>query len=75
MKLTKVQSKTLEIVNTYIKEHGSPPTFREIGEMRKSAGMGGNPVSAFHTISQLRMKGLIEFSGGKHRSITPIKTG
>lgn len=75
MKLTQIQSKTLDFVREYIRQHGSPPTLRELGEMRKKSGIGGSNSSVFSTVTQLRIKGLVQFGEGKHRAICPTNPG
>ncbi len=66
--LTDRQRKIMDAIQQCLKEHGFPPSFREIGE---AVGLR-SPSSVKHQLRALEMKGLIRISANKGRAIEVI---
>jgi repressor LexA len=64
------QKETLKVINKFIKEHGYPPTVREIGSMLGVT----SPATAKARIEGLVKAGKITYEPGKFRTIKVIDT-
>lgn len=67
--LTPKQQKIYDFVRDFSREYGYPPTVREIGE---HLGLKSPSTVKFH-LDNLRAAGLIQWDGGKTRSITLLE--
>ena len=67
--LTPKQQKIYDFIRDFSREYGYPPTVREIGE---HLGLKSPSTVKFH-LDNLRSAGLIQWDGGKTRSITLLE--
>ena len=67
--LTPKQQKIYDFIRDFSREYGYPPTVREIGE---HLGLKSPSTVKFH-LDNLRAAGLIQWDGGKTRSITLLE--
>ena len=67
--LTPKQQKIYDFIREFSREYGYPPTVREIGE---HLGLKSPSTVKFH-LDNLRAAGLIQWDGGKTRSITLLE--
>ena len=67
--LTPKQQKIYDFIREFSREYGYPPTVREIGE---NLGLKSPSTVKFH-LDNLRAAGLIQWDGGKTRSITLLE--
>ncbi|MBR3753100.1 MAG: transcriptional repressor LexA [Ruminiclostridium sp.] len=67
--LTPKQQKIYDFIRDFSREYGYPPTVREIGER---IGLKSPSTVKFH-LDNLRSAGLIQWDGGKTRSITLLE--
>ena len=67
--LTPKQQKIYDFIREFSREYGYPPTVREIGE---HLGLKSPSTVKFH-LDNLRSAGLIQWDGGKTRSITLLE--
>lgn len=66
--LTPRQRGVLNSIRRYIKDHGYPPSNRDVGEMNDL----GNPNSAWCVLQVLQRKGYIKVTPGISRSIVLV---
>lgn len=66
--LNEKQNTIYDYICDYLKEHGFPPTVREIAKM---AGLS-SPSSAHHYLKQLEEKGYIQRKEGSPRTIVVV---
>lgn len=69
MNLTDKERRTLNAIREFIETHGYSPTLHEIAGIRASHGDGATRQSAALSLLQLRNKGLVTWTVGKHRSL------
>ncbi|MBR5534780.1 MAG: transcriptional repressor LexA [Ruminiclostridium sp.] len=67
--LTPKQQKIFDFIRDFSRDYGYPPTVREIGE---HLGLKSPSTVKFH-LDNLRAAGLIQWDGGKTRSITLLE--
>ena len=67
-KLTKRQAETLAWIQTFVKENGKPPSYREIGD-----AFGIASSSVFDMVKSLQRKGHIRRGKGATRIIEPVE--
>jgi DNA-binding transcriptional ArsR family regulator len=67
--LTPKQQKSYDFIRDFSRDYGYPPTVREIGE---HLGLKSPSTVKFH-LDNLRAAGLIQWDGGKTRSITLLE--